>query len=144
MAQTLPRKRACYDRKGARVAPVRALTAWLMAVAMLLQLTATAACAGGGIASSRGSFPICHASHAQPRGVDDVAPAPERKPTHAHDTCPFCSTCCHAVATLPPTISTATAAPFISWVGVAPPSYPPVAAVRLCPAASPRGPPARA
>ena len=132
-----------HGRSDAARAARRAITVWLAVIGLLIQLSASAACAIGdvsGAASATGApFPICHAA-----GSDEAArQAGDRAPDHGsghHEACPFCSVHCHAAVALAPSV------PHVVPIGVAAlalGSVPLVAAtgVRVRAGASPRGPP---
>ena len=137
--------RESLDRmSGRRIAvPLRVIAAWLTVVAMLVQLTATAACAAGHASAPPRLFPICHASSFAKDAVEEKR-APEHQPTRWPDSCPFCSTCCHAAVALPPATAFLVPAPVATRIEEGRLRPRPVSGSRVCPAASPRGPPIRA
>ena len=125
-------------RAGATMGPVRrVLVAWLAILGLVVQLSAAAACTMGS-AAEIAAFPICHA-----QGADDGSTrgggghhAPSQQAP-----CPFCALHCHVALASPPTIPTMVAAATVATVERRPASPRDRSSVRVCAAASPRGPP---
>ena len=132
-------------RVDAAVAVRRAFAAWLAVLGLLVQLSASAACpvdnAPGALAGAGTPFPICHAP-----GAEETASHGGRAPDHGsghHDTCPFCSVHCHASVALAPGVPHVVPVVISAFESGPTPSVRSFA-VRVCAAASPRGPPALA
>ena len=128
-------------RAGAAVVR-RVLVAWLAILGLVVQLSAAAACTMGsqpaGPAADIAAFPICHAQGADEgstRGRDGG-----HAPSHQAP-CPFCALHCHAALASPPTIGTVVAAVTVAAVERRPVPPRGRSTVRVCAAASPRGPP---
>ena len=120
----------------------RVLGAWLAILGLVVQLSAAAVCTMGSAAASPAAeiaaFPICHAY-----GADDGATRGrdgDHLPRHQAP-CPFCALHCHAALASPPAIEATVTV--VTVAAVERRSAPPRrrSTVRVCAAASPRGPP---
>ncbi len=124
----------------------RALVAWLAILGLLVQLSAAAACTMGARASDPAmdlaAFPMCHGQAA----VDGSNQG------HTHDgdghhapgqqaPCPYCALHCHVALASPPAIVTAGAVVVLAAAEPRPARPRVGSTVRVCAAASPRGPP---
>ncbi len=120
----------------------RVLLAWLAILGLMVQLSAAGACTMGsaGPLADIAAFPICHGQAAADRSTDTHDRGGHHAPGQQAP-CPYCALHCHVALASPPAIVTAGATVVIAAAGPQPARPRVGPTIRVCAAASPRGPP---